>query len=330
MNALIPLIAVIVLFLFGWLGTDRAGLHVLFGAVVPYAAVAIFFIGFVYRVVKWAMVPVPFRIPTTCGQQKSLDWIRPNSIENPSTSFGVVVRMALEILFFRSLLRNTRTELRGGARVVYGSNIWLWLGAMAFHWSFLLVFIRHMRFFTEPVPPFVTFLHEADGFFQVGIPVFYATSFLLIAALSYLLLRRLFSPQLRYISLVNDYFPLFLLLGIGLSGFWLRYITKTDIVAVKELALGLVNFSPVFPETVSPLFYGHLFLVSTLFIYFPFSKLMHMAGVFLSPTRNMANNNRVVRHINPWNYPVKVHTYEEYEDEFRAKMKNAGIPLEKE
>jgi hypothetical protein len=38
----------------------------------------------------------------------------------------------------------------------------------------------------------------------------------------------------------------------------------------------------------------------------------------------------MVRHVNPWNYPVKVHTYEEYEDDFRVKMKNAGLPVEKE
>ena len=39
--------------------------------------------------------------------------------------------------------------------------------------------------------------------------------------------------------------------------------------------------------------------MSALAAYFPFSKLMHMAGVFLSPTRNLANNNRMVRHVNP-------------------------------
>ncbi|HDH57003.1 MAG TPA: menaquinol oxidoreductase, partial [Bacteroidetes bacterium] len=52
--------------------------------------------------------------------------------------------------------------------------------------------------------------------------------------------------------------------------------------------------------------------------------------VFLSPTRNLANNNRMKRHVNPWNYDVKVHTYEEYEEEFRDVMKAAGLPLEKE
>ncbi|CAD7782481.1 MAG: hypothetical protein KIIPBIDF_01663 [Candidatus Methanoperedenaceae archaeon GB50] len=77
-------------------------------------------------------------------------------------------------------------------------------------------------------------------------------------------------------------------------------------------------------------FYVHIFLVSVLFAYFPFSKLTHMAGVFLSPTRNLANNNRAVRHINPWNPPVVIHTYEEWEEEFKDKIKAAGIPLDKE
>jgi hypothetical protein len=55
-----------------------------------------------------------------------------------------------------------------------------------------------------------------------------------------------------------------------------------------------------------------------------------MAGVFLSPTRNLANNNRMQRHVNPWNAPVKVHPYEEYEEEFGELMKEVGIPLDKE
>jgi nitrate reductase gamma subunit len=73
----------------------------------------------------------------------------------------------------------------------------------------------------------------------------------------------------------------------------------------------------------------HLFLLSALIAYFPFSKLMHMGGVFLSPTRNLANNNRMKRHRNPWNAPVKVHTYEEWEEEFRDKIIAAGLPIEK-
>jgi hypothetical protein len=102
-----------------------------------------------------------------------------------------------------------------------------------------------------------------------------------------------------------------------------------DIVSVKELTLGLVTFQPQVPKDIGVLFYIHLFLVSVLLAYFPFSKLVHLGGIFLSPTRNLSNNSRAVRHINPWNYPVPTHTYEEYEEEFRDKMVEAGLPVEK-
>jgi nitrate reductase gamma subunit len=127
-----------------------------------------------------------------------------------------------------------------------------------------------------------------------------------------------------------DYFALFLILGIGISGVLMRQFIKVDLLKVKELTVSLANFHPVMPDGIGLIFYVHLFLVSCLMAYFPFSKLMHAPGVFLSPTRNLANDTRMRRHINPWNYPVKVHTYEEYEDEFRAKMKEVGIPVEKE
>ena len=135
---------------------------------------------------------------------------------------------------------------------------------------------------------------------------------------------------MRYLSLPADYFPLFLILGIGITGLLMRTIWKVDLRGVKGLAIGLVTFNPAAPVGVDPIFYVHLFLVSALLVYFPFSKLMHAPGVFLSPTRNLANDNRMKRHINPWNYPVKVHTYEEYEDDFREKMKEVGLPVDKE
>ena len=340
MNALVSLGAVVALFLLGL--TGGVGLQAVFGVAVPYLAAALFLGGMVYCVMGWASIPVPFRIPTTCGQQKSLSWIRQSRLDNPHSALGVIGRMILEVLFFRSLLRNTKTELREDGKIRYGISLDLWVGAMLFHWSMLIIVLRHLRLFTEPVPFVLTVLemvdafllrHIADMFFlrQIAIPALYVSSLLFLVGLAYLLLRRLTSPQLRYISLVGDYFPLFLLLGIGISGFCLRHLTKTDVASVKELAVGLVTFSPMTKAaTISPLFYGHLFLVCVLLAYFPFSKLVHMAGVFLSPTRNMANTNRTVRHVNPWDYPVKTHTYEEYEDEWRDKMKAAGIPVDKE
>jgi nitrate reductase gamma subunit len=328
---LFPLFTTLALVVVAYLGVRSAGLHYLFGVVIPYAAIAIFLLGVVYRVLRWARVPVPFRIPTTCGQQKSLPWIKNSNLESPHNLIGVIGRMALEILFFRSLFRNTRFKLKEGGkgRLVYGPTKWLWLAGLAFHWSFLIIFVRHFKYFVEPVPEVIRMAGELDGFFQIGVPVLYATDVLILAALTYLFLRRVFIPYMRYISMAADFFPLMLILGIAISGVWMRYFGKVDLFGVKELAIGLVSFRPTAPATIGSAFYIHLFLVSTLLVYFPFSKLVHMGGVFLSPTRNLANNNRMVRYINPWNYPVKTHPYHEYEDEFRELMAGCGLPLDK-
>ncbi len=323
------LAAVIGIALLAGAASQVDGLKPFLAIVVPYGAVATLLIGLSWRVTRWSRAPVPFRIPTICGQQKSLPWIKPGWLESPYSTPGVIARMGLEILLFRSLFRNTRSRLEKGPRLIHGEAKWLWLGALAFHWSLLVVLLRHLRFVVEPVPGLALFVEGLDGFFQVGAPVLYATDIVLIVALLYLLQRRLRDAQVRYISLFTDYFALFLLLGVALSGVWMRYFARADVVAVKQLALSLTIFSPALPKNLSAWFFVHLMLVSTLAAYLPFSKLMHMGGIFLSPTRNLANNNRMKRHVNPWNYPVKVHTYEEWEDEFREKMEAAGLPVER-
>ena len=329
MKALVSLIAVLLLAIIAYAGASVPGMRFIFGVVIPYAAFLIFVVGMIVRILKWASSPVPFRIPTTTGQQKSLPWIKHSIIESPSSGLGVIVRMALEVLFFRSLFRNLKTQY-DGKQVAYGEAKWLWAAGLAFHWSFLIILVRHMRFFIEQVPAAIQLIEGLDGFLQVGAPLLYMTDAVLLSAVTYLFIRRIWLPQVRYISLIADYFPLFLILAIGITGVLMRYFTKTDIVSVKVLAMGLISFKPTVAETISPMFFTHLFLLSVLFVYFPLSKLVHMAGVFMSPTRNLANNSRMKRHVNPWNYPVHVHTYEEYENDFREKMKGAGLPVEKE
>jgi len=334
------LLAVIVLALVSYFLVEAAtGFKVLFGVIIPYLAFILFIVGFIYRMMNWSRSSVPFRITTTCGQQKSLPWIKPNRIDNPFSKGAVVVRMFLEIVFFRSLFRNTRIKLKSGPKIAYNLEIFLWVGALAFHWAFFTVLLRHLRFFTEPVPMLVQALENVDSFFRVeilydvaqfGLPGVYLSGIVLLAAVTYLLLRRVFIANVRYISLAADFFPLFLIIGIAFTGILMRYVTKIDVTAAKELTMGLVTFHPTIPEGVSSIFYVHLFFVSILLIYFPFSKLMHLGGIFLSPTRNMPADTRATRHVNPWNYPVHVHTYEEYEDEFREKMVEAGLPVVKQ
>jgi nitrate reductase gamma subunit len=329
MKIINPLIIVLALIAIAYFGVS-IGLTALFAVVIPYVAIAVFLIGFIYKVINWSKSPVPFRIPTTSGQQKSLSWIKPNKLDNPSGTLGVLIRMALEILLFRSLFKNTKAEVTKEGKVLFGSSKWLWLGGIVFHWSFLIILVRHSRFFLEPIPGLIQILEKGDSMMQIGIPLFYLTDGAILAAVSYLLLRRVVVPQMKYLSQPADYFPLYLILSIAITGILMRYFIRVDVVGIKGLARGLVTFRPNIPEGLSSLFYIHLFLISVLAIYFPFSKLMHLGGVFLSPTRNLANNNRAVRHINPWNPDIKIRTYEEYENDYREAMKKVGLPVDKE
>ncbi|MEW5911089.1 MAG: sulfate reduction electron transfer complex DsrMKJOP subunit DsrM [Thermodesulfobacteriota bacterium] len=337
MGFLLSIVAVLALVGIAVGGAWGLDLRILFGVIVPYAALLTFFAGLAYKVLDWSRSPVPFRIPTTCGQEKSLPWIKPNKIDNPCSGGAVLLRMAFEVLTFRSLFRNMKLDYRQGPKIRYSSEKFLWLFAIMFHYAFLTVLIRHARFFLEPVPKVLAALESLDGFLEfnlafigIGLPTIQLSGLVLMGGVSLLLLRRIVIPQVRYLSLAADWFPLFLIIGIGLTGILMRYIVRVDVVSIKELAMGLATFHPVVPQGVSVWFYVHLFLVCVLIAYFPFSKLMHLGGVFLSPTRNLVNNSRSVRHVNPWNYPVKTHDYHEYEDDFREEMIGAGLPVERE
>jgi len=329
MGVVFSFLVVMALVLVVYLGVGVAGLRGFFGVVIPYAAFLTFLIGMVYRLIDWAKVPVPFRIVTTCGQQKSMRWVKRSRLESPYNNFEVVLRMLLEVFAFRSLFRNLKAELKG-PNLIYGSYKWLWLGAIAFHYCFLTILIRHFRFFSYPVPKVIQIIDQIDSFFHIGLPHLYMTDAVILAALTFLFVRRLADPRLRYISLASDYLPLFFIYGLVISGILMRHFFKVDVTQVKQFTMGLVHFHPV-PPKVGVIFYIHIGFLSALMAYFPFSKLVHMLGVFLSPTRNLANNSRAVRHEPaPWWQKPKFKTYCEWQEIYKEALEQAGIPLDED
>jgi nitrate reductase gamma subunit len=111
--------------------------------------------------------------------------------------------------------------------------------------------------------------------------------------------RRFLVDRVRYITSLSDHLILGLLISIGLSGLMMRFVVHTDIMRVKEffqgLYVGQINTLPA-----DPLLLLHLLLVAGLMIIFPYSKLLHMPGLFFSPTRNQVDNPREKRHIADW------------------------------
>ena len=182
--------------------------------------------------------------------------------------------MGRELFFFQSLFK---------------ANKWIWLFGMIFHAALVLVLLRHLRYFTEPVWAPVVLIQD------IGI---YA-GFAMVAGLAALWGRRFLVERIRYISGPSDHLMLALLVSIGGSGLTLRYVSPTDIVAVKAFILGLMRFDwQPLPADLFVLL--HLALVATLMIVFPLSKLLHAPAVFFSPTRNQIDNPRERRHLARW------------------------------
>jgi nitrate reductase gamma subunit len=228
-------------------------------AVIFYVAAAVLVLGLGFRIWEYATTPAPLKIPTTPA---------------PATRGGVVLRLGREVVLFESLFK---------------ANKWIWLFGWVFHAALLLVLLRHLRYFTEPVWEWVALIQPFGVY----------AGFAMVAGLVGLWARRLLVPRVRYISAPSDHLMLALLLGIALSGLLMKYAARTDIVALKSFFLGLM-FLDWQPLPADPVLLVHLGLVAALMLVFPFSKLLHAPGLFFSPTRNQVDNPRERRHLANW------------------------------
>jgi nitrate reductase gamma subunit len=228
-------------------------------AVLFYAATAVFVGGLALKVRQYARTPAPLKIPTTPA---------------PTTTGGVVLRMTREVVFFESLFKSSK---------------WTWIFGWMFHAALLLVILRHVRYFQQPVWDLIAFVQPFGTY----------AGFAMAAGLLGLWARRIWVDRVRYISTPSDHLHLALLLAIALSGLGMRFVVHTDIVAVKAFMLGLMRFD-IQPLPAQPLLLLHLTLVALLMIIFPISKLLHAPGLFFSPTRNQSDDPRESRHLAAW------------------------------
>ncbi len=140
-------------------------------ALAFYFAVTVLIVGVAYKVRQFWVTPAPLKIPV---------------MPAPLTKKGVVFRLAREVTYFESLFK---------------SNKWIWILAVLFHGGLLLVLMRHLRYFTEPVWFWVT-LVQPFGIYA---------GFAMVAGLLGLWARRFLVERIRYISNFSDHFMLALL-----------------------------------------------------------------------------------------------------------------------
>lgn len=228
-------------------------------AAMFYIATVVLVVGVARKMLQYARTPAPLKIPTTPA---------------PTTQAGVVGRLFREIVFFESLFKGSK---------------WSWLFGWLFHFGLLIVLIRHLRYFTEPV----WFVSALLG--DIGVYLGWIMMFGLIG----LLARRMLVDRMRYISAPSDYLMLLLIMAIGGSGLLMKYVFHTDIVQLKAFFLGLATLSWT-ELPADPMLLIHLALVILLMLIFPISKLLHGPGIVFSPTRNQVDNPRERRHVAPW------------------------------
>jgi nitrate reductase gamma subunit len=228
-------------------------------AALFYVATAVLVAGLALKIRRYAGVPAPLKIPTTPA---------------PTTTGGVALRLTREVVFFESLFKSSK---------------WTWLFGWLFHAALVLVLLRHLRYFQQPVWTPVVWV-QAIGTYA---------GFAMVAGLGGLWARRWLVDRVRYISTPSDHLHLALLLAIGLTGLGMRFVAHTDIVALKAFVLGLLRFD-LQPLPADPLLLLHLALVALLMLVFPISKLLHAPGLFFSPTRNQADTSREARHVAAW------------------------------
>jgi nitrate reductase gamma subunit len=228
-------------------------------AVLFYFAAGLFAVGLSYRIYTYARTPAPLKIPTTPA---------------PRTRTGVALLMAREVFFFESLFK---------------ASLWTWLFSALFHAGLALVLLRHLRYFIDPVWSWVIFIQPFGMY----------AGFMMVAGLMGLWARRFFVDRVRYISTPSDHLMLAMLIGIGISGLVMKFITHTDVVGIKNFFMGLMSFT-INTLPSDWMIYMHLSLIALLMIIFPFSKLLHAPGLFFSPTRNQVENSRDKRHLSAW------------------------------
>lgn len=224
-----------------------------------YFATLVLLAGLANKILQYARTPAPLKIPTTPA---------------PVTQTGVIFRLVREVVLFESLFKG---------------NKWTWIFGWIFHFGLLLVTLRHIRYFMDPV--WLPIQHIQPFGIYGGIAM--------VVGLAGLWSRRFLVDRVRYITGPSDHLILALLVGIGLTGLGMSFVIHVDVISVKQFFLGLMRFH-IQPLPADPLLLLHLLLVVILMIVFPFSKLLHAPGLFFSPSRNQVDNPREQRHLAPW------------------------------
>lgn len=211
-------------------------------------------------------------------------------------AFGIYPYIALAVLAIGSVLRFDREPYswRSGSSQLLRRKQ-LILGSVLFHIGVLIIFVGHLVGLLTPIAIFdaLGISHSAKQILAIvagGI----AGVFALFGALI-LLHRRLFDPRIRKTSSPSDIAILVLLtlqliLGLSTIPLSMQHLDGSEMVKFMNWAQRIFTFRPGAADYVADaswIFKAHLILGLTIFLVFPFTRLVHMlsAPIWYLPRR---------------------------------------------
>lgn len=199
--------------------------------------------------------------------------------------FGIYPYVALTVLALGSIIRYDRepyTWRSGSSQLLRRRQ--LVVGSILFHAGILVVFFGHLVGLLTPIAVFDT-LGIGHGFKQVmAIVVGGIAGIICLIGASMLLHRRLFDARIRATSSFGDIAILALLfvqllLGLATIPLSMGHLDGAEMVKFMAWALGIFTFDGAAADYIAdvhPIFKLHLFLGLTIFLVFPFTRLVHM------------------------------------------------------
>ncbi len=202
--------------------------------------------------------------------------------------FGIYPYIALAVLALGSIIRYDRepyTWRSGSSQLLRRRQ--LVMGSVLFHVGVLIVFFGHLVGLLTPIQLF-DLVGISHGFKQIMAIVVggVAGGFAIVGA-SLLAHRRLFDPRIRANSSFGDNAIILLLwlqlaLGLATIPLSLGHLDGHEMVRFMSWAQGIFTFDFAASSYVldaHPIFKLHLFLGLTIFLVFPFTRLVHMLSV---------------------------------------------------
>lgn len=202
--------------------------------------------------------------------------------------FGVYPYIALAVLAVGSIIRYDREPYtwRSGSSQLLRRRQLVW-GSILFHVGILAIFFGHLVGLLTPIWIFdaIGISHGAKQ--MLAIVLGGVAGLMALLGGGMLLHRRLFDARIRKTSSVTDILILLmiyaqLILGLLSIRVSMGHLDGDEMVKFMSWAQGIFTLRPdaaSFVADVHPVFKAHLLLGLTIFVLFPFTRLVHMLSV---------------------------------------------------